>query len=132
MATDSGVQEQMGPALDLNVLQAVVEIIGVDEPAVIVDLIDTFLNDSQKQVDELQASFASGDIKNVYRLAHSMKSSSATFGAMQLSKHCEAVERSAREGCADGTCAEEIVALVGEHRRVLAELTVERARYAAD
>jgi HPt (histidine-containing phosphotransfer) domain-containing protein len=130
MANDSEAQESMDAALDLNVLQAVVEIVGADEPSVVVDLIDTFLTDSQRQVDELRRSFASGDIKNVHRLAHSMKSSSATFGAMALSRICEALERSARDNCADGSCRDAIEALAAEHQRVLAELRVERARYA--
>ncbi len=46
-------EETGGPAIDPAALQAVVEMIGADEPAVIVDLIDTFLMDSAKQVEEM-------------------------------------------------------------------------------
>ena len=81
-------EETGGPAIDPAALQAVVEMIGADEPAVIVDLIDTFLMDSAKQVEEMGQSLATGDIKTLHRAAHSMKSSSATFGAMQLSSLC--------------------------------------------
>lgn len=41
MARDSAAQQSMDAACDLNVLQAIEEIIGVDEPSVVADLFDT-------------------------------------------------------------------------------------------
>ena len=115
MADDNETPNRSEAALDLDVLQSIVEIIGADEPSVIVDLLDTFLVDSQRQIDEMQRSLADGDIKNVHRLAHSMKSSSSTFGAMPLSRRCEVLERTARDGCGDGSCPEKLALLVAAH-----------------
>ena len=120
-----------GPAIDPAALQAVVEMIGADEPAVIVDLIDTFLMDSAKQVEVMRQPLAAGDIRTLHRAAHSMKSSSATFGAMQLSRLCFDLEQSARADCANGLCASEVELIAAEHRRVVTALEQERVSYAA-
>jgi HPt (histidine-containing phosphotransfer) domain-containing protein len=120
--------EPHGPVLDQSVWQSVVEMIGADEPAVMVDLIDTFLVDSAKQIDELDRSLAGGDFKTLHRMAHSMKSSSATFGAMYLSRLCQSLELSAKEQCADGTCGSKVQAIRLEHAIVVDALHEERAR----
>jgi HPt (histidine-containing phosphotransfer) domain-containing protein len=123
--------EQNSPAIDTSVLQSVVEMIGVDEPAVILDLIDTYVQDSQQQVDQLQQALASGDFKTLHRMAHSMKSSSATFGATHLSKLCETLERAAKENCPANLCAVQVDAISTEHVRVIAALENERLRFMA-
>ena len=117
------------PVLQPNALEAIVEMIGIDDPDVVVDLIDTFLTDSQRQIDEMHRSMATGDFKTLHRAAHSMKSSSATFGAMPLSKLCQRLEQSAKEQCVDGTCAEQIEIVAAEHILVLAALEEERAKF---
>lgn len=118
------------PVLQSNALDAIVEMIGVDDPEVVLDLIDTFLADSQRQIDEMHRSMAAGDIKTLHRAAHSMKSSSATFGAMRLSRLCQQLEQTAKDGCASGTCPEQIVAVTAEHQLVVAALQEERTRFA--
>lgn len=117
------------PAIDAEALELLIEMIGPDEPAAILDLLDTYLGDSTRQVTELQSSFATGDFKNVHRIAHSMKSSSATFGALELSKYCERLERSARENCVNADCAQQLNLVCAEHSRVLESLRGERARF---
>ena len=116
------------PAIDPESLELLVEMIGPDEPAAILDLLDTYLGDSARQIQELQTSFASGDMKNVHRIAHSMKSSSATFGALELSKYCEQLERSSRDNCNDGECGQQLAHVCSERLRVVESLTNERAR----
>ncbi len=125
-ASASGRQD---PVLQPNALDAIVEMIGSDDPDVLLDLIDTFLTDSQRQLEEMRRSMAVGDIKTLHRAAHSMKSSSATFGAVALSKLCQRLEQSARDQCVDGACAEQIETVVAEHRLVLAALRAERAKF---
>ena len=117
------------PVLQPNALDAIVEMIGLDDPEVIVDLLDTFLTDSQRQVEEMHQTLASGDFKTLHRAAHSMKSSSATFGALALSKLCQQLEQSAKEQCADGLCGEQIERVAAEHLLVVAALEAERAKY---
>ncbi|MFN8465560.1 MAG: Hpt domain-containing protein [Caldilineaceae bacterium] len=121
--------EQPAPAIDAEALELLVEMIGPDEPAAVLDLLDTYIADSTVQVADLQRAFATGDLKNTHRLAHSMKSSSATFGALELSKYCETLEQSAKGDCGGGTCAEELQRVVDEHARVIEALTGLRSRF---
>ena len=119
------------PALpiDAEALELLVEMIGPDEPAAVLDLLDTYLEDSARQVEDLQAAYAAGDFKNVHRIAHSMKSSSATFGALGLSKHCERLEHAARENCQNANCARLLEDVRNEYARVVVALTGERERF---
>ena len=122
-------QESASP-IDAEAFELLIEMIGPDEPAAILDLLDVYLGDSTRQVTDLQASFAAGDFKNVHRIAHSMKSSSATFGALELSSYCERLERSAKQSCVEGDCAQLVAAVAAEHARVIAALTAARERFA--
>ncbi len=121
--------QQPAPAIDDEALELLVEMIGPDEPAAVLDLLDTFLEDSTRQIAEMQHAFAADDWANTHRIAHSMKSSSATFGALGLSKYCEALERSAKDNCGNTLCAEQLALVVDEHGRVVATLTDLRVRF---
>ena len=120
---------QPAPPIDAEALELLVEMIGPDEPAAVLDLLDTYLEDSARQVEDLQAAYAAGDFKNVHRIEHSMKSSSATFGALGLSKHCERLEHAARENCQNANCARLLEDVRNEYARVVVALTGERERF---
>jgi HPt (histidine-containing phosphotransfer) domain-containing protein len=121
--------EQPAPAIDAEALDLLVEMIGPDEPAAILDLLDTYIEDSSRQIAAMQSAYASSDFKTAQRMAHSMKSSSATFGALTLSKHCESLEQLARDNCVDNGCASELQQVVAEHARVLDALREVRIRF---
>ena len=120
---------QPAPPIDAESLELLVEMIGPDEPAAVLDLLDTYLGDSARQVEDLQAAHAAGDLKNVHRIAHSMKSSSATFGALELSKYCERLEHAAKENCLNADCARLLEDVRDEYARVVVALTSERERF---
>jgi HPt (histidine-containing phosphotransfer) domain-containing protein len=121
--------EQPAPAIDAEALDLLVEMIGPDEPAAVLDLLDTYIEDSTRQIAAMLSAYACGDFKTAQRMAHSMKSSSATFGALTLSKHCEALEQLARENCMSDGCARELQHIVDEHARVLDALGEVRLRF---
>ena len=75
------------PAIDAEALELLVEMIGPDEPAAMLDLLDTYIGRFHAAGRGIASRcYAAGDLKNTHRLAHSMKSSSATFGAHGLVK----------------------------------------------
>ena len=117
------------PAIVPNALQSVIEMVGGDEPEIIVELIDTYLEDSSNQVAQMTPMLTAGDWVTLRRIAHSMKSSSATFGAMVLSKMCEALEHNAKDGGIHGDAAVQVSGVEREHVRVLEELSGERTKY---
>lgn len=116
--------------INAEAFELLIEMIGPDEPAAILDLLDIYLADSTRQVNELQASFDARDLKTVHRIAHSMKSSSATFGALELSGYCEQLEHFVKHNCVEGDCGGLVTAVREEHARVVEALYVVRERFA--
>lgn len=75
----------------LNELEALLE----DD---FVDLIETFLADSQVRYEELTHTVTSKVAEDIRRAAHSFKGSSLNVGAVKLSSLCRELEDHAREG----------------------------------
>jgi len=59
----------------------------------VVDVADSFLADTPNSLKEMKAAYSKGDMETVGRIAHSLKSSSAIFGATRLSKLSFALEQ---------------------------------------
>lgn len=119
------------PAISAQEFQNLVEMVGADMPEVVIDLLDTYLQESAHLVDALVTAQQQADVAAMLRPAHSLKSSSATLGATQLSRLCAALETYAR-GNSPGLDVPTVVdAIAHEFDRVQAELGVKRAQLAA-
>ena len=118
------------PVIDRSALEAIVEIFGAEDPSAILDLLDTFLLESAKQVNEMHTSLAADDWAKLHRMAHSLKSSSATFGASRLSQAATMLESAAKGRCSEGGCADLVELVQREHEAACALLRTERARFA--
>ena len=81
------------------------EAIGGDAD-LLVDLITTFLEDATDRLTALAAGWASQDVEVVKVEAHTLKSSAAQMGAMQMSELSRRIEAAAREGDLDSVAAE--------------------------
>jgi protein-histidine pros-kinase len=62
---------------------------------------DEFMSDTSHLIDELRSALSARETDTVLALAHKLKGSMATFGAMRLSALAERVEESAREPAED-------------------------------
>jgi HPt (histidine-containing phosphotransfer) domain-containing protein len=65
--------------------------------AFVQELIEAFLEDGREQIAAMRASLGSGDAVTFQRAAHSLKSSSANLGALELSAQARALELLAKE-----------------------------------
>jgi PAS domain S-box-containing protein len=124
--------QPQGQPLPAGVLQPValerlMEIIGDDDPTLLAALIDTFLRDAPRLVDDVRRGLQQGRMDEVRRAAHTLKSNGATFGAMSLSELSRALESLARSGTLEGT-AELIARLEAEYERVRIALETVRER----
>jgi PAS domain S-box-containing protein len=90
-------QQSAVSALDKEVLSKLRRTLGEDDEQVFIELIDIFLDDAPKLIDEMEQSFKKNELKNFIRAAHTLKTSSATVGAMTLSSYCKELELSGRE-----------------------------------
>jgi HPt (histidine-containing phosphotransfer) domain-containing protein len=88
--------------LDMNVIQSLRELGGDDDPGLVAELIDLFLQDAPARMAEVADGLGSGDFQLLERAAHTLKSSSANIGAQGLSALCFEIEKKARQGSDDG------------------------------
>jgi HPt (histidine-containing phosphotransfer) domain-containing protein len=72
--------------------------LGDGDPAIVVEIIDLFLADLPQQLSTLREGFSAGETSVVQRLAHTIKASAATIGALALAADCETLETSAHGG----------------------------------
>lgn len=118
--TDAG----SGP-ISVAEFQALIEMVGEDTPEVVVDLLDTYLEESVELVRVIAS--AAHDRDTLLRPAHSLKSSSASIGAMNLSRLCADMEAYARGSMPDLDAAQHAIEIVQEFERVRVAVEHEKA-----
>jgi CheY-like chemotaxis protein len=69
------------------------------------ELVATFLDESRDLLTQIGDSLRGRDVVGLRRLAHSLKSSSASVGAVALAARAEKIERLARDGDLDAAAA---------------------------
>jgi CheY-like chemotaxis protein/HPt (histidine-containing phosphotransfer) domain-containing protein len=62
------------------------------------DILKTFLSDTKEKVNQLVKAVSDNDIVKTNSLAHQLKSSTASFGAMSLSQYCRLLESMSKKG----------------------------------
>jgi HPt (histidine-containing phosphotransfer) domain-containing protein len=77
--------------------------LGDQAEAMLPELIANYCLDAPRLILEAQQALAQGQPAEVRRAAHSLKSSSATFGATALSDLARELEFRARDGLLEGT-----------------------------
>lgn len=86
-----------GPILDPETLRGLGALAGEDDPDLIPELIDLFLEDAVDRLDSMTAGAGSGDVGTVAQAAHALKSASANVGALAFSERCSEIEAVARD-----------------------------------
>jgi signal transduction histidine kinase/DNA-binding response OmpR family regulator len=104
-----------GP-VDEAVLQRLSESMGGDA-GFVSELIEQFLADTPGLVTAARAGLESGDVEEVRRAAHTLKSNAATFGAHELAERSRALEEAAKRGALDDGSAQ-VEAMAEELDRV--------------
>ncbi len=88
---------EAGSVIDESVLGELVDIMGSD----INELIEAYLEDAPRLIESLRFAADRSDVEGMVAPAHTLKSTSANLGAMQLSTLAKDVEHQAREGNVD-------------------------------
>jgi PAS domain S-box-containing protein len=88
--------------IDDSTFRQLQEMIGEDSIPLLLDLINTYLEDSQHLINIVEEAIAHQDSQQIYHAAHTLKSSSATLGALKLSQICVTLESKARKGIIEG------------------------------
>jgi CheY-like chemotaxis protein/HPt (histidine-containing phosphotransfer) domain-containing protein len=104
--------------LDPTALDNLLSVLG-GEFVYLVELIDSFLEDAPQLLAELDQFIEAGDAVGVRRVAHSLKSNGADFGATTFSEMCKKLEMIGKSGTLNGAAG------------LAAEITVEYGRVEA-
>lgn len=102
--------------------------VGEDTPEVVVDLLDTYLEESAGLVHTITAAAAADNRDLMLRPAHSLKSSSASVGAMALSQLCADMELYARGSLPNLDVVQQAQSIEQEFERVRVALEHEKAQ----
>lgn len=79
-------------------VQSLIEVLGMDDPAMLADFYLDFLNTGEANASELQQAYDTQAYADLGKLAHRLKSSARTVGAHALADCCLALEHAGREG----------------------------------
>jgi CheY-like chemotaxis protein/HAMP domain-containing protein len=82
--------------LATHIHQTIISSLGVDEPEIIQDLVNTYLESSGELIAQMQQASEQKDLIAMGRAAHTLKSSSANLGAQGLAQHCKSLEELAK------------------------------------
>ena len=77
------------------------DLVASTDMAFVQELIEAFLEDGREQIAAMRQSLASGDVLVFQRAAHSLKSSSASLGALGFSSQAKELEQLAKQGSLD-------------------------------
>ena len=121
--------EAADDVLDRQTLEALFESVGGDQEF-LAELIDTYVADAPVQVGSLRTALAAGDVEALIRPAHTLKSSSASLGAMGLAEQCRQLEQAARGGSLDGA-TDAVEAIAAEVDRVASALELTKRSFAS-
>lgn len=120
--TQAEAAASLPPVLDAEGLARFQEMVGPSGPEAMAEMIKIYLEDTPDRLARLQTGLAEGNAEEFERAAHSLKSTSAIFGALKLAGLCQELERLGRTGA--------LSEAAGKVKEVEAE--VERVRAALD
>jgi HPt (histidine-containing phosphotransfer) domain-containing protein len=128
---NSGNSDNNLPAISASEFDALVEMVGPDMPEVLLDLLDTYLEESAGLVDAIHTGLRQSDLSSMLRPAHSLKSSSASIGAMRLSKLCSDLETHLRGSMPGLDVPKQVQLVENEFARVQSALVIEKEKLRA-
>lgn len=85
------------PSIQTEAIKETIEAFG-GEYSIVIQLVELFLEDASKQLRYLKDAAYQGDLNKVEQVAHMVKSTSASIGALTLAEHCSEVEIRNRQG----------------------------------
>ena len=87
-----------GSKIDVDVFHKFQASLGEENQSMLAELVREFLAEGEQLATEIHAAAIKGDVEGVRRAAHSLKSSSQMFGALDLAQTCKLMESKARSG----------------------------------
>jgi CheY-like chemotaxis protein len=120
--TDAGAANApASPVLDRRRLAQLNRLQDDENPTLVADIIDMFVNDAPQHLGKLHEAIDAGDAAALKAVAHRFLSSIENLGAVAMRERCMAIEQLGREGRVDGA-APLLAALEEDFRHAQAAL----------
>jgi len=97
--------EDASPIIDRRRIDQLLELQDENNPTLASDIIQLFINDSPKHLQNIADALAAMNAEALLSAAHRFLSSIENLGAQRMRKHCMELERLGREGTTDGAQA---------------------------
>jgi HPt (histidine-containing phosphotransfer) domain-containing protein len=96
------------------------------EPDVLATVFEDYRTESREHMLQVRQALAAGDAATLRQAAHSLKSSSASLGAMTFASICASIEAACKGGAIPRSMAAEVERAEAEYARVLLALDLEQ------
>ena len=80
-------------AIDFSVLESLCEMAGEEAGLLLEEMIASYLNDTEVRLQAIANAITEADAESIFQAAHSLKSSSANLGAVNLARLCQELEQ---------------------------------------
>jgi HPt (histidine-containing phosphotransfer) domain-containing protein len=100
--TANAIDEMLAPTLNLAPIDKLRELELLGEPGFVANLCRDFLTDTPIRIQRMKDALESGDLVQLERDSHSLKASSASLGATNMSQLCATIEAAVRGKNLDG------------------------------
>ncbi|OPY12699.1 MAG: Signal transduction histidine-protein kinase BarA [Syntrophus sp. PtaB.Bin001] len=117
------IADQDSPAVNRETLDEIASLQPKDSKTILTKLISLYFDSSSKHIQNILDAVKNNDVATLQTAAHTLKSSSASLGAMNLSEKCKELEMMARSGDITGA-ADKFPLLEREYGRVLESLNL--------
>ncbi|PSB18158.1 hypothetical protein C7B76_08615 [filamentous cyanobacterium CCP2] len=114
--------------LEPQTLLSVIEDIARDKSSFVIELIDSYLEDSILLLETLWSSIGLQDVKTFHRTVHTLKANSTVLGAGTLSERCRKLEEMSRDQIPE-SAVEQLIQIANEFDRVAVLLRAERQKH---
>lgn len=113
--------------LEVKALQTLRDMLGEDiSNSILVEVIDTYLEEAPKQLQALREAVEANDLAMLKAMAHTLKPTSATLGAIALSKLCRELEAMVQAQDTKEVLTLKVQQILLEYERVKIALQAER------
>lgn len=83
---DPKTRREPSPSLDESVILGLRDLQEPDGPDILAEIFNMFLGDAARRLDELQKALKDGDLQAIKRVAHTLKGTAGSVGAIRMSE----------------------------------------------
>lgn len=117
------------PTLNVDAFQGLRQ--SIDDDLMFSDLVTIYLNSAENLLEEIQIAFANQDASQFSLSAHSLKSTSASIGAVRLSQICKYLEQVGKTGKIS-VSSDMVHLLTNEYEQVIQAIQVSVIEFMAE